>query len=340
MDADASALGADASGFDADTFGFQQRFHSRWQGLRDPHVRALAWLLDAPDLLDPKAARWQGKIARLPEGAADDARDWLMALDAAPEALQTTLDLNPFSRLGRYAEKLLAAYFAHRKQLVAHGLQVRAGKEETVGEFDFLLSDGLSLLHWEFATKFYLLCSSDPAWARVQTADYFVGPNLSDTLGAKMRKILDRQLSLGQHPAAQALLPQPIDRAQALLRGWLFYRCGEAIPGQALGITENHCRGWWCTLAELESHLSEVCVILPRLTWLAPARLADEAVTDRAQLQTQLQAQFQTDAMPVMVASLRRASDVWLETDRGFVVPDDWQNRADKKLRGLTAPSV
>lgn len=325
---------------DADASAYQQRFHLRWEGLRDPHVRALAWLLDAPDLLDPNAPRWQGKIARLPEGASDEVRDWLMTLNAEPDSLLAKLDLNPFLRLGRYAEKLLAAYFAHRKQLVAHGLQVRAGKEETVGEFDFLLSDGLSLLHWEFATKFYLLCSSDPAWARVQTADYFVGPNLADTLGAKMRKILDRQLSLGQHPAAQALLPQPIDQAQALLRGWLFYRRGEEIPVQALGITENHCRGWWCTLAELETHLSEVCVILPRLAWLAPAQMEDAAVSSRAKLQTQLETQFQKDAMPVMVASLRRSGDVWLETDRGFIVPDDWQGRADMKLRGLTAPSV
>lgn len=333
-------MDADASGFDALASSFQQRFHKRWACLQDPHVRALAWLLDAPDLLDPDAVRWQGKIARLPESAADDAREWLMALDAEPDLLRATLDLNPFSRLGRYAEKLLAAYFVHRKQLFAHGLQVRAGKEETIGEFDFLLSDGVSLSHWEFATKFYLLCSSDPAWAQVQTADYFVGPNLSDTLGAKMRKILDRQLSLGQHPAAQALLPQPIDRAQALLRGWLFYRRGEKIPVRTLGITDNHCRGWWCTLTELESHLSEVCAMLPRLAWLAPARLADDEVVRRSELQAQLQLQFQTDAIPVMVASLHRSGDVWLETNRGFIVPEGWQQRADKKLRGLTAPLV
>jgi hypothetical protein len=38
-------MGAEAS-------TFQQQFHARWHCLRDPHVRALAWLLDAPDLLD------------------------------------------------------------------------------------------------------------------------------------------------------------------------------------------------------------------------------------------------------------------------------------------------
>jgi len=325
---------------DAEASTFQQQFHARWYFLRDPHVRALAWLLDAPDLLDAESPRWEGKIARLPPHAADLARDWLMALDDEPELLSASLELNPFTRLGRYAEKLLACYFSHQEQLIAHGMQVRAGKEETVGEFDFLLSGGVSLLHWEFATKFYLLCSSDPAWASVQTADYFVGPNLADTLGAKMRKILDRQLSLGQHPAAQALLPRPIDHAQALLRGWLFYRRGEEIPSQRLGIEKNHCRGWWCTLGEIDTHLSENCAVLPRLTWLAPARMKDEELVSRSQLQEQLRAQFQKDPMPVMVASLMRDEDAWLESDRGFIVPDDWQGKAGKKLRGLTAPPL
>jgi len=322
---------------DAEASTFQQQFHARWYFLRDPHVRALAWLLDAPDLLDAGSPRWEGKIARLPPNAADLARDWLMGLDDEPELLSASLDLNPFTRLGRYAEKLLACYFSYQEQLVAHGMQVRAGKEETVGEFDFLLSDGVSLLHWEFATKFYLLCSSDPTWASVQTADYFVGPNLADTLGAKMRKILDRQLSLGQHPAAQALLPRRIDHAQALLRGWLFYRREEEIPSQGLGIEKNHCRGWWCTLGEIDTHLSESCAVLPRLAWLAPARMNDKERLSRSQLQEQLRAQFQEDPMPVMVASLVRYEDVWLESERGFIVPDDWQGKADKKLRGLTA---
>ena len=81
---------------DADASSFQQRFHARWHGLRDPHVRALAWLLDAPNLLDAESPRWEGKIARLPAHAADLARGWLMALDDEPELLTASLELNPF----------------------------------------------------------------------------------------------------------------------------------------------------------------------------------------------------------------------------------------------------
>ena len=74
--------------------------------------------------------------------------------------------------------QLLAWYFIHQHRLHAHGVQVRSGKDETLGEFDFLLRSEEGLLHWEFATKFYLLYSDNPALAGVQQADYFVGPNL------------------------------------------------------------------------------------------------------------------------------------------------------------------
>lgn len=316
---------------------YQSAFHQRWQALHDPHVRSLAWLLEAPDLLDPAAARWQGKIASLPPTAACDAWPWLQQLDAAPEALHAFLDMHRFTRLGRYAEKLLAWYFQEHGCLFAHGVQVQAGKDETIGEFDFLLWRGDALLHWEFATKFYLLHASLPGQPALQSADYFVGPNLADTLGAKMRKILQRQLALGQHPAAQPHLPQALAAAQALIRGWLFYRRGESLPAAEIGISAQHCRGWWCSLQELDAHVdADWCVILPRLSWLAPARLPSSAGMTRAALQKQLNEHFAVDAMPVMIASLTLQDGWLLETDRGFVVPDDWQERAEMKLK-LTA---
>lgn len=311
---------------------FQAGFHHRWAALRNPHVRALAWLLDAQDLLDSTATRWNGRIATLPAGAADASRDWLLALDARPAPLEAYLGVHRFTRLGRYAEQLLAWYFRHQGTLVAHGLQVRAGKESTVGEFDFLLRDGDFLRHWEFATKFYLLNSDDPSVASVQQADYFIGPNLSDTLGRKIRKILDRQLLLGSHPAAQGVLPQPVHSAQALVKGWLFYRRGEMPDLHAIGVSPRHCRGWWCTLEEIAAHVAEAGAIIPRIAWLAPARLPLSDGLAVAELGAQLEAMFATDSMPVMVAALRRHGDEWIEAERGFVVPDRWQQAARQRL--------
>lgn len=316
--------------------GFQAAFHRRWSVLRNPHVRALAWLLDAPDLLDAAAPRWHGRIAQLPAQAGGDARDWLVQLDRHPQALETYLDIHRFTRLGRYAENLLAWYFRHRGTLVEHGLQVRAGKQQTIGEFDFLLRQGEALLHWEFAIKFYLLCSDDPALAAVQQADYFVGPNLADTLGNKIRKTLDRQLRLGEHPAAQALLPEPLAAAQALMKGWLFYRRSETPLLQQTGVSAQHCRGWWCTTDELASHAAQpgdAVAIIPRLAWMPPVRLARSEGRPVGEIRQILQQAFEHDPMPVMVAVLQSDGDDWLERERGFVVPDPWPHRASERLR-------
>src|SRR5690606_27045397 len=115
-------------------------FHSRWGHLRNPHVRTLAWLLDAPGLLDPDAAQWAGRVATLgPADAATD--DWLAALDRDPEPLVVALDIHPLSRLGRYAESLLAWYLRAQNRLVALNVQVRDASRQTVGEFDFLVQE-------------------------------------------------------------------------------------------------------------------------------------------------------------------------------------------------------
>ncbi|HJW53649.1 MAG TPA: DUF1853 family protein [Burkholderiaceae bacterium] len=307
---------------------FQADFHRRWNHLRDPHVRALAWLLDAPDLLDPDALQWHGRIASLSSRAVDDAYAWLNVLDREPATLHARLDLQPVTRLGRYAEKLMAFYFSYRQILHASGVQVRSAKNDTIGEFDFLLRCGDALVHWEFAVKFYLLKSSGSR----SEADYFIGPNLADTLDAKMRKILDRQLSLAQHPAAQHYLPQPVASARALVKGWLFYHAGDGILPTATGVSRNHCRGFWCALAESEMLDAERYVILPRLQWLAPAQVRLEDTLDKPALQRSLAAHFAWDSMPVLVALLAPQEKDALETCRGFIVPDDWPVRAAKRI--------
>jgi hypothetical protein len=310
----------------ADHQHFQTQFHRRWIDLNDPHVRALAWLLDAPDLLDPDAPQWRGRIASL--GPVDqDTEDWLASLDRAPEALHAYLGVQPFTRLGRYAEKLMAFYFEHQGALAAHGLQVRAGKNDTIGEFDFLLRQGGDLVHWEFASKFYLLESSGAG----QEADEFVGPNLADTLGAKVRKIMERQLSLSQHPAAQALLPQPIAEAKALVKGWLFYY-GRTPAVTSIGVSSPHCRGFWRPLEELACIAAERYMVLPRLSWLAPAKARETDCVGRQGLEAMLSAHFENDSMPVMVAIMEPQDGYLLEVDRGFIVPDDWPSRAGARV--------
>lgn len=302
---------------------FQAQFHRRWNYLSDPHVRTLAWLLDAPDLLDPAAPEWQGRIASLPrpDGATEE---WLLALDANPAALHSTLDIQPLTRLGRYAENLMAYYLSHQDILVAHGVQVRADQGNTIGEFDFLVRQGTDLVHWEFATKLYLLEASGDG----RHADYFVGPNLADTLGAKVRKIMDRQLSLAAHPAAQACIPEPVAYAQALVKGWLFYHGATPSSASPDGVTPAHCRGFWRALQDFTRVSNGKIVILPRLAWLAPAKLKPEDAMEYEEFHHAAMLHFSTSSTPVLVALLEEKDGWLLERDRGFVVPDDWRGKA------------
>lgn len=307
---------------------FQTLFHRRWRHLSNPHVRSLAWLLDSPDLLDPAAPRWKGRIAALPLGAAQAAKEWLAALDRSPGPLHDYLQIHSFMRLGRYAEKLMAFYFRSQDILLEHGLQVKGENNQTVGEFDFLLKLSEGLAHWEFATKFYLLHADRQSTADGLLADYFVGPGLSDTLGTKMNKILCRQLALGRHPAAQMLLPQPVVKAQALIKGWLFYHCGEPFPDAGFGISSRHCRGFWCELQEFEPNGYERFIILPRLQWLAPAQVNIADTMTFAELLCALERQFEEAAMPALIAILACEGGEALEIARGFVTPCRWRERA------------
>lgn len=313
---------------------FHTVFHSRCGGLNDLHVRALAWVLLAPDLLDTHAPQWDDKIATLPTYLLDGVDDWLQNLDHQPAALHKYLDLQPFARLGRYAEKLMAFFLEHKGVLFAHGVQVRAGKTSTIGEFDFLLRINERLIHWEFATKFYLLESSGAG----DDADYFVGPNLADTLGAKMHKILDRQLLLSTHAAAQIHLPEPVSCAQALVKGWLFYPDNESQKLSVFGTSAAHCRGFWCTFSETLNLGAERYAILPRLQWLAPAKLPVQQTMDRQALQNYLEEYFVDDTMPVLVALLEINENTAVEASRGFIVPDDWRTRAGQRVK-LAHPS-
>lgn len=309
--------------------GFQRRFHERWGHLNDQHVRALAWLLDAPDLLAPGAPQWKGKIGSL-EVDVISVRHWLGELDAHPEELHAYLNLNLVRRLGRYAERLMAFYFKHEGNLIEHGLQLRGKYQETIGEFDFLLKNGDEVLHVELATKFYLLGSRIPLCERSRAMDYFVGPNLADTLGLKVGKIIDKQLQLGRHPAASAQLLRPVGDSQVLIKGWLFYQDGELPDTEALGLAADHCRGFWCTVSSLAKRADQRYIILPRLSWLPPLKARPNYSLSGADLIEKLRAYFQDETMPVLIAQVVPDEGYALEVERGFIVPDDWQARAEE----------
>lgn len=302
-----------------------------WDGPRDAAVRDLAWLLASADLFGerPRAA-----LARPWEiaGLAAWCVPWLDRLARDPAPLHAVLAEAKATRLGRYAETLLKFFIeeAAPLTLVAANLPLRS-HGRTVGEYDFLLETAQGQrLHWELAVKCYL---GAPHAGAARLAD-FVGPNLADQLDLKYTHLIEHQLRLADHAAFAALGHAGPWLPQLFGKGWLFHHRGEAgaLPPE---LNRAHERGFWVTHGEWEEWAARypagtVWIVLPRLAWLAPRRFAAAAPDSAARLGMQ--------ASPILAAALLPQMDMsavhappgagWQEIARGFVVPDDWPERA------------
>jgi hypothetical protein len=304
--------------------------------LSDPAVRDLAWLLASSPLL--RAQPPMGELATVfetPQQAVDTGA-WLRELDRDPTALRQAIAATRITRLGRYAECLLGFFLQQgpAARLVAANVALRvAGR--TIGECDFLVeSPSRRKLHWELAVKCYLHAGAAPG-DRPELADY-VGPNLQDRFDLKLTHLLGHQLPLSAREGFAALGHLGPWRPQMLVKGWLFYRWGET-PEIARAVDPSHCRGFWVARRDWPALAANRggarWAVLPRLAWLAPRPpIATEAV-DAALLSpaAALTERLDQQTGPVMVASFERQPPLlghWHETDRGFVVPDDWPEQA------------
>lgn len=313
----------------------QAAFHRQWQHLHHPHVRALAWMLTAPGLLDGHDALWQGTLATAAYTDMQALPQWLAELDSNPEPLLDLLRRHPSRRLGLYAERLYEFYLNAHGLLHAHGLQVHDKGAGTIGEFDFLLQTNTGLQHLELATKFYLYHADATSSLDLYA---YLGPNLADSLGAKLHKILGQQLQLARHPLAQQVLPQAVHSAQALVLGWLFYRDEKIVDsfiadyGHMAGLaTDHYCGAIW-TQAEVQALDFECALLLDRLDWLAPAQVGKGMALDKDTVLNSMHTYFTNAHTPLMLALMQEGQDgleVMQEYRRGMVVPDDWFEEAD-----------
>ncbi|MDB5804487.1 MAG: hypothetical protein JWN73_1809 [Betaproteobacteria bacterium] len=295
--------------------------------LTQPAVRALAWLIGAPDLLDEADPRFGAQLVgdAWYAQALAQATPWLLELDRQPQALLDFLAARPTRRLGLHAESLLAFWLRQRPgvELLARNLAVREQKR-TLGEFDFIFRepDAGASVHWELAVKFYL------QQAEIEGLAGYVGPNEKDTLAAKTQRVFGRQLGLGETQAGRMALAEigaPAARAQAFIKGWLFYPRGERAALVA-GVNPRHARGWWLrAMPGWEGALGpdRRYAILPRLAWLAWPWIAGEGdVLDRAGLAGTVARQI--DGGALLVAEMTLEEGAWRECARGFVVPPGW----------------
>ena len=325
---------ADASGFEAARC---------LDGLTDPAVRDLAWLLFSADLL--RAQPPQAPLADLWSDPAEAraAAQWLVRLDGDPTPLREMLDASQPTRLGRYAEILLGWYLGHgpAPRLVAANVPLRRDGR-TLGECDFLVetSDGRRL-HWELAVKCYLH-SGD---SRATLAD-FVGPNLRDRFDRKLTHLLDHQLRLSEREEFATLgYPGPW-LAQMFVKGWPFYRAG-AVVSDPPSLAPGHACGWWVTRTEWSAfaarHAADGWSVLPRLAWLAPRRIDAGVLMRESASGTSIAAPVDPETLlahlprpgePSMVAAFAGdCASGYVERSRGFIVPDDWPAKAQAFAR-------
>ncbi|CAG9167029.1 DUF1853 family protein [Cupriavidus pinatubonensis] len=336
-----------------------------WRQAASQRARDLAWCTLSPPLLEtlPGTANGDARPARWPAGTQAAWERWLEQAD--PAGLPATIgelangiaDALPEEpgrarslRLGRHAERLL--HFALRQaqglELIAANVPVRRAHGhgiQTLGELDFVWRDLGSgeVVHWEMATKFYLMV--DAGGTPPQGLRAFVGPNLVDRLGDKLDHIVHRQLPLARTAEAQALLGPAVDRSEVYLLGWLFYRDGQLPDGlDALGIAHNHLHGWWSTLDDWFARASSApgtrWCRLPRPGWLSGAWLEERDTEGAATLREALAQRFADPdhghswrrESPVMLCELEpagaQAPGWWRERSRGFVVPPGWEARA------------
>jgi uncharacterized protein len=308
-------------------------------GLRDPVVRDLSWLLFSPGLLRSNDAGAPLAQPFASDRERDAAIAWLAALDDAPDALHAHVHKPTLARLGLYAEALLEYFLAHGPgaRLIAANLPLRVHRQ-TIGEVDFLVeSTRGERLHWELAVKFYLHVADGD---NVSLANY-IGPNLQDRFDLKHMRLLNHQLMLSSRPEFASLGFAGPWQPGMFIKGRLFYHDdGEPAPLLA----DDHLRGWWKTASEWrESRPGDAWDVLPRLSWLAPHVLGEQEGAELAGREPALLERVQSLRWPLMVATYAPTLDhSWLEQSRGFIVPDHWPERARDYVRSaaLAGPDL
>ncbi len=263
------------------------------------------WLLEQPALmtLTPALDALPWLRRHLPSWAPD--QPWLLP------------SIQP--RLGHYYEDLVNLVLTNTAQLsvIKRNLQIRQGRS-TVGEFDFLgRDDSAGVFHLECAIKFYLRTGDG------SELNHFVGPNRRDRLDLKWAKLIQQQIALSQHPAAQAQLAElgvHVTLRRVLLQGFLFHPFGEPVPRLHPAINPQHSRGWW-----LRS--DEACAVIrspyrfklmAKPFWLYPD-------VDAGLLSPEQCLEYLAQAeRPRLVARMTYRDGEWQEWDRGFVVPVAW----------------
>lgn len=256
---------------------------------------------------------------------------WLRDLDSNPAALLEHLSNRPTHRLGVYFEQLWHFFLQQDPdiELIAHNLPVHDGGR-TLGEFDciYYSRERACDVHLELAVKYFLGVPRGGDTSTAANTHEWLGPDQRDRLETKLDQLLQRQIMLGDAPAARQQLEDigigDMDREIAL-KGYLFQPLDDAPPPPP-GFNPECTMSYWVTFQQLAAHCaaleSTAFAILPKMYWLSNAQCnTPDARLTQSELLAQLPRQWQSDHYPLLVAAL---DEKGTEASRFFVTPGAW----------------
>lgn len=298
------------------------------QSLHTPAVRDLAWTLLSPPLLGQtarpqrhplQASRWHREPERL--------FDWLHEQDRAPDELLAWLAHKPLHRLGLYYERLwqFALRAAPDVDVVAYNLPIRQNGQ-TLGELDLLLRDDEGEHHLELAVKFYL----GPSDGNGGDAARWLGPGSHDRLDLKLTHLAQHQLPLSSRREARSVLhdvQMNATTAAFWLGGYLFQPWPQGCTPPH-GANPAHLRGQWLHRRDWATftapHPDACWQPLPRLAWLAPARVNASERWSGETFQQWLDTLPAQAGAHLLVRLEEDQAGVWQEMERVFLLSDNW----------------
>lgn len=285
--------------------------------LHTPAVRHLAWLCHTPQLLSSPLSFEPARY--LPPNHLETLKAW----DREPGTAPVLLREPPQRRLGFYFERLYQVLLEEILgwEVLLKNQQIQSNGR-TIGELDFVVHNRTEdrIEHHEIAVKYYL------GVPRPGQQTLWYGPNARDRLDLKTDNLIHHQSRRTHQPETQVLLERlnisgPLT-ARIFMPGYLFYPGGASIAAPDY-VPDNHLRGRWLYLSKARAMDTSRWVPLHKPHWIGPW-LQDDPPDPEAIRETL--ERIERHSVPMLFAVLENEphTDTWRETDRIFVVPENW----------------
>jgi hypothetical protein len=253
----------------------------------------------------------------------DSVNKLLAELDASSGAVHAHFNGLRHMPMGKYFEQLLLFILDKdsRFEVLLANHQIMDGKR-TIGELDIILRDLKSntVEHWEICLKYYLQSQ------RTRERQMMLGSGAKDNMDRKVRKLIDHQMKLSQHPSIKYLIGTENIESKLFMKGQLFYHLGqnEII---ALDVNPRSETGYWCFHSGLKTMLDKKhkYLIITKPNWIEKQLLESDTELDSlSKITNKINVYFNTESKALLLVGLSETPNGWKEQTRGFVVADGW----------------